>query len=110
MQEKASQNIVLGPGGLILKVKANEKLLKKIRATQPLPSPDLLTLADFFRRYMTDVPLGDHLELVALRQIIYVPDVQQAFIAAGYAVHSLPDINPQAEDTAGEAEDSWWPF
>ena len=110
MQEKDPQPIQLGPGGVILNVKANEKLLKEIRKTQPLPSPDLLNLADFFRRYMTDVPLGDHLELVALRQIIYEPNVLQAFIAAGYAANSLPALNPQAEDTSGEAEDSWIPF
>jgi hypothetical protein len=93
MQEKDSQHIQTGPGGLILNVKANEKLLKEIRRTDPLPSPDLLKLADFFRVYMTDVPLGNHLELVGLRQIIYEPGVQKALITAGYTVRSLPVLD-----------------
>lgn len=93
MQEKDSQNIALGPGGLILNVKANKKLLEKIRGTEPLPSPDLIYLANFFRRYKTDVPLGDHLELVALRQFIYKPDVQKALITSGYAANSIPTLD-----------------
>lgn len=102
MYKTDSRNIELGPGGIILNVEANKELLEKIRDTQALSSPDLLKLADFFRAYMTDFQIGDHLEIVGLRQIIYEPDVQKALTTAGYTVRALPLLDlpewAEAED------------
>ncbi|HZU03889.1 MAG TPA: hypothetical protein VFA10_29770 [Ktedonobacteraceae bacterium] len=94
MRKLNSQEIVLGPGGLIRDVGANEELLEKIRKTPPLPPTDLLKLATFFRGYPTNAPLGDHLELIALRYLINEPGAQEALTRAGYAVHPMGVPNP----------------
>jgi hypothetical protein len=108
IQEKDSQPIQLGPGGLILHVPANEELLEKIRRKDPLLPPDLVNLADFFRVYMTNVPLGNHLELVALRQLISEPGIQKALRATSYADRVLLAYNydpPEWLEIFGEDAD-----
>jgi hypothetical protein len=106
MWKSNSQEIVLGPGGLIRNVEANEKLLEKIRKAPQLSATDLLKLATFFRGYMTNMPLADHLDLVALRQLVNEPCAQEALTTAGHAVRriapmSIPNPADWIEDLDG---------
>ncbi len=93
MWKSNSQEIVLGPGGLIRNVEANEKLLEKIRKAPPLSATDLLKLATFFRGYMTNTPLADHLDLVALRQLVNEPCAQEALTTAGHAIRTIAPMS-----------------
>jgi hypothetical protein len=104
MREPDSQEIALGPGGLIRDVEANEKLLEEIRKTPQLSPTDLLKLTIFFRGYMTNTPLADHLELVALRQLVNEPRAQEALTTAGYNIRSIIALDSDA------LEDSNWPI
>jgi hypothetical protein len=104
MREPNSQEIVLGPGGLIRDVEANEKLLEEIRNAPQLSSIDLLKLTIFFRGYMTNTPLADHLELIALRQLVNEPSAQEALTTAGYNIRSLIALDSDS------LEDSNWPI
>src|SRR5947209_18145119 len=106
MREPKSREIVLGPGGLIREVEANEKLLEEIRKAPALSATDLLKLATFFRAYMTNTPLADHLDLIALRQLVNEPCPQEALTTAGHAIHpiapmSLPNPADFFEDWDG---------
>ena len=67
---KADLKVTLGPGGEILEVPGNEELLAEIRETPVLPPADLLKLGAFYKGYSTNEPLGNHLELVALLDIV----------------------------------------
>ena len=93
MRKPNSQEIVLGPGGLIRDVEANEKLLEEIHKAPPLSATDLLKLATFFRGYMTNTPLADHLDLIALRQLVNEPCAQEALTTAGHAIHSIAPMS-----------------
>ncbi len=65
-QKTDHSRIAFGPGGQILEVPANEKLLEQIQTTPPLPPTDLLKLAAFYQGYPTNQPLAVHLALLAL--------------------------------------------
>jgi hypothetical protein len=88
MREPNSREIVLGPGGLIRDVEANEKLLEEIRKARQLSATDLLKLATYFRGYITNMALADHLELVALRQLVNEPRAQEALTTPGHVGRS----------------------
>src|SRR2546421_8340963 len=93
MWKSNSQEIVLGPGGLICDVEANEKLLEKLRKTRQLSATDLLKLVTFFRGYITNMALADHLELVALRQLVSEPCAQEALTTAGHTIRSIAPMS-----------------
>jgi hypothetical protein len=108
MRKSTSQEIVLGPGGLIRDVEANEKLLEEIHKAPALSATDLLKLATFFRAYMTNAPLADHLDLIALRQLVNEPCAREALTTAGYAIRSIAPMS--IANPADLVEDApFWP-
>jgi hypothetical protein len=102
MQEARVQPFILGPGGLIRNVDANKEILEEIQRTRLLPPIELLALANFYRGYETNTPLGDHLELIALRQIISVKTVHKTVVDANHPLADPPENS--------EVEDFWPPF
>jgi hypothetical protein len=74
---RADLKVKLGPGGEILEVPENEELLEEIRETPVLPPADLLNLGVFYKGYSTNEPLGNHLELVALLNIVNDSAIQE---------------------------------
>ena len=62
--------IDLGSGGLI----TDKETIAKLRKQPPLLPTDILKIAGFYRGYETNRPLAEHLELVALTQIVGDPD------------------------------------
>lgn len=99
---------VLGPGGLV----RDERLLKEINATKPLPSSDILKLGRFYKGYETNRVLGDHLTLVALTQIIGDPGLKQEIgqtvarssMAGGITDFTYQDLLDLIEDSDGAQE------
>ena len=64
----------LGPGGLV----RDERLLKEIQETRPLPPTSLRRLAEYFIAYPTNRTLGEHLALIALTRIVGDPEIKHA--------------------------------
>lgn len=59
-------SILIGPGGQLPDVPENHELLSRLQEAPELTAEDLLRLAEFYKAYPTNAPLGDHLALVAL--------------------------------------------
>lgn len=57
--------IAFGPGGLIRNDPHNQGLLDQLQQTPVLLPEQLLKLAQFYKAYPTNVPLGNHLALLA---------------------------------------------
>src|SRR3989442_9810360 len=79
---RADFGVALGPGGEILDVPANKELLEEIRKTPPLPPADLLKLGRYYRGYETNEPLGNHLELVALLNLVNDSEIKEGALRA----------------------------
>src|SRR2546426_9230655 len=73
---KSDLNIILGPGGLVREVPQNKELLEQIEKAPVLLPLDLLNLATFFRGYITNQLLGDHLALIGLTKLVSKPELQ----------------------------------
>ncbi len=65
MPQADQEPIVLDPGGKIRNVAQNKRLLDLLPQTRALLPEELLKLAKFYKAYPTNVPLGNHLELLA---------------------------------------------
>ena len=97
---QADLRVTLGPGGEILEVPENEALLEKIRETPPLPSAVLLKLGAYYRGYRTNRPLGNHLTLIGLLQLVNDPEAQKNLeevlvrtaAAAGISIGTPQDV------------------
>ena len=55
---------------------------KEIRETPPLPPAALLKLGAYYQGYETNVPLGNHLELVAMFNLASNPEIQECILKA----------------------------
>src|SRR5579859_148534 len=91
---------VLGPGGLV----RDEVLLREINETKPLPPTDIIKLAVFYKAYETNRVLGDHLALIALRQIVGNPGIKQE------VEHVVMESSQVAGKPLQSAEQWWDPF
>ncbi len=69
MSQVAYGRIVLGPGGRITDAPENCELLERIRSAPVLNVQELISLAQFYKAFPTNVALGNHLELVALSNV-----------------------------------------
>ena len=59
-------SILIGPGGQLPDIAENRELFSRLQEAPELTSEELLRLAEFYKAYPTNAPLGDHLALVAL--------------------------------------------
>jgi hypothetical protein len=87
--------IAFGPGGLIRADEpANRELLAQIDTTLPLSPEYLLKLAAFYVEYPTNVPLGNHLALIALTKLVNDSYIHQVLISrtSPAAIASLQDF------------------